>query len=127
MNILTVEDDKKVALTIIQAIERWGYQADTVETGEDALKKVRENSFDLILLDVYLPDTDALQLIPRLEKIYPKQKIVAMTGYHTAELEKEIKKLGVLHYIRKPFTSHELKTLLKHIKAFFHLTNTQPG
>nr|MBC8434505.1 hypothetical protein [Candidatus Desulfatibia vada] len=66
-------------------------------------------------------DTDAFQLIPRLEKVNPKLKIVAMTGYDTAELEKEIRKLGVLHYIRKPFTSNELKTLLMHVQEFFHL------
>ena len=127
VKILIVEDDKKVALTITQLIEKLGYQSDTVETGEDAVKKISENSFDLILLDVYLPDTDALQLIPRLDKIYPRLKIVAMTGYDTAELEKEIRELGVLYYIRKPFTINEFKTLLKHIKDFFHMTNTQPG
>ena len=127
MKILIVEDDNKVALTITQLIERLGYQADAVETGEDAIKKVRENSFDLILLDVYLPDTDALQLIPRLEKICPKPKIVAMTGYDTPDLEKKIRELGVLYYLPKPFTSNEFKTLLKHIEGFFHLTNTQLG
>lgn len=109
VNILIVEDDKKVALTITQLIERLGYQADAVETGEAAVKKVKENRFDLILLDIYLPDTDALQLIPRLEKICPKPKIVAMTGYDTADLEKKIRELGVLYYLSKPFTSHEFK------------------
>lgn len=123
MNILIVEDDKQDALTITQLIERLGYQAEAVETGEDAVKKVREKSFDLILLDVYLSDTDALQLIPRLEKARPRLKIVAMTGYGTAELKREIRKLGVLYYIRKPFTKNELKTLLNHIKDFFHLAD----
>lgn len=122
MNILIVEDDKQVILTITKLIERLGYQADTAETGEDAVKKVKEKSFDLIILDVYLPDTDAFQLIPMLGKVHPKLKIVAMTGYDTAELENKIRKLGVLHYIRKPFTSNELKTLLMHIQEFFHLT-----
>ena len=121
MNILIVEDDKQVISTITQILERLGYQTDAAETGEDAVKKVKEKSFDLILLDVYLPDTDAFQLIPLLGKINPKLKIVAMTGYDTAELEKEIRELGVLHYIRKPFTSNELKTLLMHIQEFFHL------
>lgn len=121
MNVLIVEDDKQVLLTITQILERLGCQTDAAETGEDAVKKVKEKSFDLILLDVYLPDTDAFQLIPRLGKINPKLKIVAMTGYDTAELEKEIRELGVLHYIRKPFTSNELKTLLMHIQEFFHL------
>ena len=121
MNVLIVEDDKQVLLTITQILERLGCQTDAAETGEDAVKKVKEKSFDLILLDVYLPDTDAFQLIPLLGKINPKLKIVAMTGYDTAELEKEIRELGVLHYIRKPFTSNELKTLLMHIQEFFHL------
>ena len=85
MNILIVEDDKQVISTITQILERLGYQTDAAETGEDAVKKVKEKSFDLILLDVYLPDTDAFQLIPRIEKINPKIKIVAMTGYDTAE------------------------------------------
>jgi len=123
VNILIVEDDKQVALMVTQLIERWGYKSETVETGQDATRKLIEKSFDLILLDVYLPDTDALQLIPRLEKACPGLKIVAMTGYDTAELEREIRKLGVLYYLRKPFTNNELKTLLKHIADFFHLTN----
>jgi len=127
VKILIVEDDKQVILTITQLIERVGYQADAVETGEDAVKKIKENSFDLILLDVYLPDTDALQLIPRLVKIHPGLKIVAMTGFGTEELEKEIRKLGVLYYLPKPFTIKELQTLLNHFAEFFHLTNIQSG
>ncbi len=121
MKILIVEDDTQLALTITRLIERWGHQVDTAANGEDAVRKVREKNFDLILLDVYLPDTDAIQLIPRLKKVHPKQKIIAMTGYGTVELEKEIRKLGVIHYICKPIKSNELEKLLNHIQNFFHL------
>jgi DNA-binding response OmpR family regulator len=127
VKILIVEDDTKVALFLTHLIEKWGYQTDIAETGEDAVRKVTEKNFDMILLDVYLPDTDAFELIPRLARVCPKPKIVAMTGYGTEELEREIRKLGVLHYIPKPVKINEFKTLLKHIAGFFHLTGTQSG
>ncbi len=115
MNILIVEDDERLASSIVSWIEQWGYRAETSATGEEALEKVRQNNIDLALLDIYLPDTDARDLIPKLKKLKPEFKIITMTGHNTEELEREIRKLGIVYYMSKPFPLQELKTILDHI------------
>ena len=115
MNVLIVEDDEQIASSIIGWIEQWGYRAEMSLTGEDAIKKVRQNNLDLVLMDIYLPDMDAKDLIPKLRELKPKFKIITMTGYNTEELEREIRKLGIIYYMSKPFPPEELKTILDHI------------
>ncbi len=66
MNILIVEDDLSLARVIGSFVTEWGHDAETADTGKDALVKFRENAFDLVLLDIFLPDMKGYELIPQL-------------------------------------------------------------
>jgi two-component system, NtrC family, response regulator HydG len=116
MNILVVEDDTVFSSVISQLLRRWGHMVEVSITGKDALEKVKGEMFDLVLLDIYLPDTTGLELIPQLKDIRPKIGIVTMTGYSTEELEKEIRTMGIIYYMSKPFPNNELKEILDHIE-----------
>lgn len=71
VEILVVENDQRVAAPVTEAIERWGHQVETAGTGHDALKRVSQKRFDLVLLDLHLPDCRGHQLIPRFKELWP--------------------------------------------------------
>ncbi len=115
INILVVEDDVPIAQVIKGNIERLNHRAETAGTGQDALKKVRKKRFDLVLLDLFLPDCEGHELIPQFKEVWSDIGIVTMTGYNSRELEWQVRKQGILFYMIKPFSMKVLKEILDHI------------
>ena len=115
MHVLLVEDEVSVAKGIKENIELWNHRVETAYTGQDALKKVRKKGFDLMLLDIFLPDCRGHELIPKFREARPDLGIVTMTGYNTRELELEVRQQGVLYYMVKPFRAEEMKMVLDHV------------
>ncbi len=115
MNILVVEDEVSAARAMKQSMEVWDHDVETVHTGQDALEKLREKRFDLMLLDIFLPDCEGHKLIPQFKEVCPEIGIVTITGYNSRELELEVRKKGILFYMIKPFKKKILKDILDHI------------
>lgn len=115
MKILVVEEDLAFASRVVQMIERWGHHGDKSATAMDALQRSRNERFDLILLNEFLPDATAVELIPQLKELRPLTGIIVMAGEGESNLEPEIRKLGIFYYMLKPFVSEELKIILAHI------------
>jgi len=80
MKILIVDDDPQIIKTLIILLDRWGHDALFAENGLDALKRLKKHPVDLILLDVYLKETTAIELIPKMKTINPSVNIINMTG-----------------------------------------------
>jgi DNA-binding NtrC family response regulator len=115
MNILIVENDIAFASVLTESIQAWGHNPEKSNTGKDALKKVRQKRFDLVLLDIFLPDCKGHELIPQFREMCPDIVVITMTGYNSRELEWEARQKGILYYMIKPFDMNELKVLLDHI------------
>jgi DNA-binding NtrC family response regulator len=114
MNVLVVETDMGELSHTVELIQQWGYYAEKSETGHQSLAKVREKIFDLVLLDLSLPDTRPQALIPRLKEYQPEIGIVTMTASNSKELENEIRTLGIVYYMIKPVDEGALKDILDH-------------
>lgn len=115
MKILIVEDQAPVARMLTAALTRWGHETRTAETGETAMELLAKEMFDLILLDIYLPDAMGYDLIPRMKSGWSGMEIITMTGQSTRELEKKIRSQGILYYMVKPVSMAELRTLIDHL------------
>lgn len=115
MEILLVEDDIIVAKVLSEAIERWEYPLDWVATGKEAVLKVKNKWFDLVLLDLFLPDIMGYELIPEFKKYCSGINVVTMTGYNTPEIERKTRGYGITYYIAKPVPLEELKSILDHL------------
>jgi two-component system response regulator HydG len=115
MDILVVEDDVSVCSSLMGIIRQWGYRVENADTCKNALMKVKETRFDLILLDIFLPDGKGHELIPSIRELWPTLGVVTMTGYNSRELEMEVRKQGILYYMIKPLDTKCLKELLDHI------------
>lgn len=115
MKVLIVEDDAALSLSVSDTVESWGYWTESAETGELALKKIENESFDLVLLDIFLPDCKGHEIISQIKKKQPDVGVITMTGYNSRDLEKEVRKQGILFYMIKPFADNQLRHILDHV------------
>ena len=115
MDILIVEDDAAGFSDLTQRILAWGHKVEKARSGKEALQRFTKNMFDMVLLDIFLPDIEGYKLIPQFKELCPNIGIVTMTGYNSRELEMQVRKQGILYYMIKPFETEYLKSLLDHI------------
>jgi FixJ family two-component response regulator len=100
--ILIVDDEKNIRLTLASALETHRVPVDTASTGEEALQKLTEKSFNLMLLDLKLPGMDGLEVLRRVTDKYPDLKVVIMTAYGSIEVAVEAMKTGAIDFLQKP-------------------------
>jgi len=114
--ILYVEDHRDTAEAVKQMLEETGYEVDISFHGKDGLEKAREKKFDLILLDVMLPDMSGWDIFKTLnsKKYNAKYAFLSVIPISTERM-KEFKKAGISDYITKPFTRKDLIERIKKI------------
>ncbi len=95
--------------------EKLGHRVERAGTGKDALKIAGSSNFDLVLLDIFLPDIKGYELIPELKKIWLEPKIIAVTGSNSRELELKVRNQGVIYYMIKPVDIKYLETIINYI------------
>ena len=115
MQILIVDDEPQIIKTLLKRLDRWGHDASSTENGPDALKFLKKHPVDLILLDVYLKETTAIELIPKIKNIKPFVNIITMTGQSSRQLELKIRSFGILYYMEKPIETDNFKLILDHV------------
>src|SRR5687767_1619761 len=108
MRILLVEDDTATAKSIEMMLRSEGYVCDTTDLGEDGLEIGKLYDYDIILLDLMLPDIDGYEVLRRLRASQVRTPILILSGL--AELDAKIKGLGfgADDYLTKPFDKREL-------------------
>lgn len=101
-SILVVDDEAAIRRTLREILEYEDFAIGEAEDGEDALRKVREDSFDLVLLDVKMPKLDGMEVLQRLSADMPELPVVMISGHGTIETAVEATKLGAFDFIEKP-------------------------
>ena len=102
--ILVLDDDPVVTLSCKRILGAEGFNIITTGTGEDALKKISNEEFDLLISDIRLPDINGVTVLRESRIIQPKLDVVIITGYPTLDDATESVKLGAFEFIEKPFT-----------------------
>jgi CheY-like chemotaxis protein/glycine cleavage system H lipoate-binding protein len=113
--ILVLDDDPVITLSCKRILGAEGYNISTVEKGEDALNKLAEEDFDLLISDVRLPDISGMTVLKEARIIKPLTDVVIITGYPTLEDAKESTRLGAQQYIEKPFTPDFMLNVAKKV------------
>jgi PAS domain S-box-containing protein len=103
-SILVVDDVEGQRELAVQMLKKLNYAVATVSSGEGAVKYLKQNKVDLIILDMIMdPGIDGLETYERILKINPEQKAIIVSGYSETERVKEAQKLGAGTYVRKPY------------------------
>jgi len=115
MNILLVEDEDVVADVLMETMIKWDQKVVWVTSKKEAVAKVKESRFDMVLLDIMLPDGFGYEIIPEIKQAWPNVNIITMTGYNTPDMERTIRGYGITYYMSKPVAFDELKNIIEHI------------
>ena len=111
--ILVIDDEQSIRESLKGILLDEGYRALFAESGEDGLNLLRDESPDLILLDIWLPGIDGLETFRRIAAFKPGQKAVVASGYSETERVKALQGLGVNAYLKKPYALDRLGVLIK--------------
>jgi CheY-like chemotaxis protein len=112
INILLAEDNiinQRVAQTIFKNI---GYDITIAQNGKDCVEKVKENKFDIIFMDIMMPEKDGLEATAEIRSAGYKLPIVAMTANAREEDKTKAFNSGMNHYLAKPVRTEEIKEVL---------------
>lgn len=115
MKSVLIVDDERIVLDVLQRIlSRLGYNTTISNSGDDAIKQFQGNHFDLVLLDVLMPEKNGFEIAKEFKKINPDQKIVMVTGLgeDAVETQANSEKVGIHTVLSKPFSFEKVKTIL---------------
>ena len=115
--ILIVDDDESIREVLTSILTDEGYIVDAVDTGEKAIKATHEKFYNLVLIDIRLPDMEGTKLLTELKDTVPRMRKIIITGYPTLQNAIEAVNRGADAYIVKPINMDEaLKTIREQLQ-----------
>lgn len=118
MRILICEDNKLALKTISVVLEREGYESVTAENGNDAINLLKDNLYDMVIVDIHLPYHSGLELVEFLRSdLKLDTPVIIVSAFSDLQMQRQAAGLGIDGYIVKPFNPMDLvrkiKTILK--------------
>jgi len=108
--VLIIEDDESVLRLFKTILQKKGYEADTAQTGREALEKIQRGRYDVVLVDVVLPDTNGLDLLSRVPL---ETKKIVITGTDTEENRRKAASEGADAFYVKPIKAEKLLEIIR--------------
>ncbi|MBI1747699.1 MAG: response regulator [Acidobacteria bacterium] len=112
-HVLVVDDDKNNCDFFFRLLTEQGYQVFTTTKSLEALAIAANNSIDLVLLDIKLPDLDGIETLKRLKKLDKDLTVIMLTAYGSLATARDAMALGAYDYITKPFDLKFVKKVVK--------------
>ncbi len=113
--ILVVDDEPIVCLSLANWLQEENYLAKAVQDGPSAIEAIKEQNWDIVLLDLKMPGMDGLEVLRKIKEIAPQIVIIMMTAYASVPSSVQAMKEGAYDYIIKPLDVEELTLMLKKI------------
>ena len=115
--ILIVDDDESIREVLTAILRDEGYIVEAVDTGEKAIQETQQKFYNLVLIDIRLPDMEGTKLLTKMKDTVPKMVKIIITGYPTLQNAIEAVNKGADGYIVKPINIEEtLKIIREHLK-----------
>lgn len=106
--ILVVDDDRPIRSTLREILEFEKFKVEEAENGEEALEKVKNQKFDLVLCDIKMPKMDGIEVLEKLQEMHHDLPVVMISGHGTIETAVEAIKMGAFDFIAKPLDLNRL-------------------
>jgi len=111
---LLIVDDERIALKNLEHVmKKEGYDVTGTQSGQNALKLLGEQGFDVVLTDLKMEKVDGMQILNKCNELYPDTEVIMITGYATLESAVQSMKHGAFYYIAKPFKLNEVRKVVR--------------
>jgi len=111
--ILVVDDDNEMRDNIMEVLADEDFEIFSAEHGENALEQVKNNSFDLVLLDLLMPGISGMEVLPLIKRESPSTQVIMVTAFSTVDNAVEAMRKGADDYITKPFKINDLRMTVR--------------
>ncbi|MFA6467660.1 MAG: sigma-54 dependent transcriptional regulator [Bacteroidota bacterium] len=110
--ILVADDESDFRMILQSFLETEGHIVTTAEDGADAINKLQENTFDLVLLDIRMPRVDGVEVLQFIKQQYIDTQVIILTAVDDVRIAVDCMKLGAFHFLTKPYSVDELHSLV---------------
>ncbi len=111
--VLVVDDESGIRQSLSGVLEDEGYKAAAVESGEACLDQLRKTHFDVLLLDIWLPGIDGLEVLERIKEFEDRPEVVMISGHGSIESAVRATKLGAFDFLEKPLSIDKTLIVVK--------------
>jgi DNA-binding NtrC family response regulator len=108
LKVLLIDDERDYLETMIKRLRKRNLEVAAADSGEEALRVLRETSMDVVVLDVRMPGMDGIQVLREIKRINPLVQVIMLTGHANVEVAVEGMELGAFDYLMKPANLDEL-------------------
>jgi len=113
VRILVVDDEEIIIRSCLRILGESNYEVDAVQDGLEALRRIDEGHYDVLILDIMMPKMDGLEVLQRVKETHPDIDVIMVTGLSQIDTAVRAMKLGAFDYLPKPFDPDELKLVVE--------------
>ncbi len=113
--ILVVDDEEALRTVLSTELSSEGYEVSTAGDGSEAIDLVKENTYDLVLLDIKMPNVDGFEVLKYIKGGKPDIKVIMLTGFADLKNAIESKRLGAEDFVSKPYDLVDLLTTIERV------------
>ncbi|MGA9476659.1 MAG: response regulator [Desulfobacterales bacterium] len=110
MSVLVIDDEVAVNNNVRKILKKKGYRVDQATSKAEALEKIDQRDYRLVLLDLKMPGVKGLELLEAIRNVQPQARVIIITGYASIETAVQTARMGAVDYIPKPFTPDEIRS-----------------
>jgi two-component system nitrogen regulation response regulator NtrX len=115
MKVLIIDDEKNICTSIKSIIEDEGHEASYVLNFKEGFDRLKIHDYDLVFLDIWLPDKDGMEGLKEIKKLYPDTEVIMISGHGNIENAVEAVKWGAYDFLEKPLSLDRIVVMLKHL------------
>ena len=123
--VIIVDDEEMLLDTLSSSLSSKGYDCEVAKTLQSAFELINKASFDIMILDLVLPDGHGFELSKKAKSLNPDMKVILMTGYSEDVSYDDAIEAGASDFIKKPFSLKELFARIKHLRIDEELHKSQ--
>jgi DNA-binding response OmpR family regulator/flavodoxin len=109
MHVIVIDDEVAVNNNVRKILKKKGYRVDQATSKTEALEKIDQRDYRLVLLDLKMPGVKGLELLEAIRSVRPQAKVIIITGYASIETAVQTARMGAVDYVPKPFTPDEIR------------------
>jgi len=110
--VLIVDDEDIVVRSCLRILADTDYVVDVARGGREALEKIDESAYDVLVVDIMMPQVDGFQILEHVKRTRPNSEVIIVTGLSYAETAVRARELGAFGYLPKPFEPDEIRQLI---------------